>query len=160
MNGGDYAPGSERASHVALPTVSIDPQQLQPGGDVCLASSILWLTGIPPGLSDAAIRAECSSFGTVVDVLQPTAPRDEAFVVFADIRFASPPSRPVLPVHGYALSILFVLPVLIQGRLISSVCTTACRDAACCYEAMCDAPVWGAQRSNVRFCKVPDQPSG
>lgn len=78
--------GVERANRVALPTVNINPEQLRPGGDVCLASSILWLTGIPPGLSDAAIKAECNSFGTVVDVLQPTAPRDEAFVAFADIR--------------------------------------------------------------------------
>ncbi len=63
--------------------------QLRPGRDVCMAASVLWLTGIPPGLPDAAIRAECSSYGSVVDVLQSTAPpHDEAFVAFADIRCA------------------------------------------------------------------------
>ena len=75
--------------HISPPHMKVKLEQLRPGRDVCMAASILWLTGVPPGLPDAAVRAECSSYGSVVDVLQSTAPpHDEVFVAFADIRYA------------------------------------------------------------------------
>ncbi len=64
------------------------PAELQPGEEVCLACAALWLGGLPPRLTDAAVRTQCSQFGSVLDVRRAAGmPDQEAFVVFADIRY-------------------------------------------------------------------------
>ena len=68
---------------------------LRPGGAVCLAAPALLLGRLPPRLPDTAIRGECATFGTLLDVVRPDAllHDEKAIVVFSDIRCVFPPQR-------------------------------------------------------------------
>lgn len=114
---------------VKPPAIKINPEQVRPGGEVCMASPILWLTGIPTSLPDTAITAECSSFGAVLDVLQPTAPpHDEAFVMFADIRHALPSVFPDSACACHSRTITVFISLLISlscAKLSKSQCVIA-----------------------------------
>lgn len=61
---------------------------LKAGDEVCLTCAALWLGHLPPRLTDAAIKAECATFGSVLDIHRTAEMQSqEAFVVFADIRY-------------------------------------------------------------------------
>lgn len=64
-------------------------ERLVPGGDICPTAGTLWLSGLAPGVSEAALFSECAQYGAVQRVaLQPGSAGGEAFVAYADVSCA------------------------------------------------------------------------
>lgn len=60
-----------------------------PCGDMSAASGTLWLSGLPPRISEGALAAECAQHGRVERVVLPLSPDDQvAYVGFCDIMCA------------------------------------------------------------------------
>ena len=59
-----------------------------PCGDMSAASGTLWLSGLPPRISEAALAAECAQHGRVERVLVPPSSDNQAYVGFCDIMCA------------------------------------------------------------------------
>jgi len=77
-----------------------------PCGDIGAAAGTLWLSGLPPRVTEAALAAECAQFGCVERALVlPGSAAGEGYVAFADITCAcrcarAAPRRAAPQVHS------------------------------------------------------------
>ncbi|KAG2482783.1 hypothetical protein HYH03_018321 [Edaphochlamys debaryana] len=90
-------PLPSRGQHAPSPMPYTPPPGLR-GGPVCRAEACLYVGGLPPGLTEAALIAELSKAGSVESVhpyeapaqpVQPGTVGEEVYVVFASLRDAA-----------------------------------------------------------------------
>jgi len=83
-----------------------------PCGDIGVAAGTLWLSGLPPRFSEAALAAECAQFGCVERaIVLPGSAAGDGYVAFADItcarrRVRAAPHRAAPQVHPLNRQIL------------------------------------------------------